>query len=62
MRLLGRQDFYLKNTGVIENIQNVTHIVFDKTGTLTEREESIIFHGKLNSKEKTLIKSLAMEP
>lgn len=35
MRLLGRKGLYLKNTGVIEQMNQVTDIVFDKTGTLT---------------------------
>ena len=35
MRLLGRKGLYLKNTSVIERINDVTDIVFDKTGTLT---------------------------
>lgn len=35
MRLLGRKGLYLKNTGVIENMNTITDIVFDKTGTLT---------------------------
>ncbi|MFK7810805.1 MAG: heavy metal translocating P-type ATPase [Saprospiraceae bacterium] len=61
MRLLGRKHFYLKNTGVIENIQNVTHIVFDKTGTLTERKEDMIFHGQLTTEEQCYVKSLASQ-
>ena len=35
MRLLGRKGLYLKNTAVIEDINDVTDVVFDKTGTLT---------------------------
>lgn len=35
MRLLGRKGLYLKNTGVIERLNEITDIVFDKTGTLT---------------------------
>ena len=35
MRLLGRKGLYLKNTGVIERMNEITDIVFDKTGTLT---------------------------
>lgn len=35
MRLLGRKGLYLKNTAVIEKMNEVTDIVFDKTGTLT---------------------------
>lgn len=43
LRLLARKSFYLKSTSVIENLQNITHIVFDKTGTLTERQEQLSF-------------------
>ena len=35
MRVLGRKGLYLKNTSVIEDMNNITDIVFDKTGTLT---------------------------
>jgi len=61
LRILGQQAFYLKNTGVIERIQQVTHLVFDKTGTLTERAEDILFHGSLTNHERGLVKSLANE-
>jgi Cu+-exporting ATPase len=36
LRLLGKKDFYLKNTAVIETLAKVDSIVFDKTGTLTQ--------------------------
>lgn len=35
LRLLGRQQLYLRNAQVIEDIAGVNHLVFDKTGTLT---------------------------
>ena len=35
LRVLGRKGLYLKNTKVIERLNQVTDIVFDKTGTLT---------------------------
>jgi P-type Cu+ transporter len=61
LRLLGRHHFFLKNTGVVENIQSVTHIVFDKTGTLTERKEDMVFHGELNPKEEAMVKAVASQ-
>ena len=61
LRILGRNHFFLKNTGVIENIQSVTHIVFDKTGTLTQRTEELDFHGELTEQERVLAKSLASQ-
>lgn len=45
MRLLGRSGLYLKNTGVIELLNEVDHIVFDKTGTLTTLKQEIRFIG-----------------
>lgn len=36
LRVLGRNQFYLRNAEVIERIGRVDHIVFDKTGTLTK--------------------------
>ncbi len=35
IRILGKQNFYLKNTAVIEHLKQVTTVAFDKTGTLT---------------------------
>ena len=61
LRILGRNKIFLKSTGVIENIQRVTHIVFDKTGTLTERKEKLNFHGILTPNEAAMIKSLASQ-
>ncbi|MBM3415694.1 MAG: HAD-IC family P-type ATPase [Bacteroidetes bacterium] len=38
LRILGRNNFYLRNAQTIEDIAHVNHIVFDKTGTLTTTE------------------------
>jgi Cu+-exporting ATPase len=47
MRQMGRRGLYLKNTGVIPNMNKIRHIVFDKTGTLTKNEpETIRFVGE----------------
>ncbi len=35
MRAFGRKGFYIKNSGVIENLHRVDAVVFDKTGTIT---------------------------
>ncbi len=35
MRVMGRQQFYLKNSNVVEKLARVTTIIWDKTGTLT---------------------------
>ncbi|MBL7816561.1 MAG: heavy metal translocating P-type ATPase metal-binding domain-containing protein [Saprospiraceae bacterium] len=37
LRILGRHEFYVKNTQVIENFERIDAVVFDKTGTITER-------------------------
>lgn len=44
LRIFGRNNFYLKNTHVIEKIAAVDSIVFDKTGTITENNASQIFY------------------
>ncbi len=36
MRLLGRNDIYLRSAETVELLAHTTHIVFDKTGTLTK--------------------------
>src|SRR5690606_17837737 len=46
LRILGRNRFYLRKAGVIEDISRVTHIVFDKTGTLTSAgDQTITYEG-----------------
>lgn len=61
MRMLGRKGLYLKNTGVIERINEVSDIVFDKTGTLTTGSvEKVDFVGdNLTDDEKKMILNLA---
>lgn len=47
MRKLGRKGFYLRNTNIIERIQQCTRIVFDKTGTLTEQDtKNVVYQGE----------------
>jgi Cu+-exporting ATPase len=36
MRLLGQHRFYLKSTGVLEQMAHIDTVVFDKTGTITQ--------------------------
>jgi len=61
MRILGKNDFYLKNTDVFESIQKVSSVVFDKTGTLTYAvKNEISYEGiQLSEDEKKYIKSLS---
>jgi Cu+-exporting ATPase len=59
LRILGRHQFYVKNTQVIENFERVDAVVFDKTGTITERlKNDISFIGNLTDDEKSLVLSV----
>ena len=60
LRILGRNDFYLKNTGVFESVQKLDRVVFDKTGTLTYAlKNEVLYEGiELTENDKILIKSL----
>lgn len=47
IRVLGKNGFYLRNTAIIERIQQCNYLVFDKTGTLTEQDhKQIQYTGK----------------
>jgi Cu+-exporting ATPase len=61
MRALGRKGLYLKNTRVVEQLNEITDIVFDKTGTLTSSSfQSIEYSGdSLSSEELSMIVVLA---
>ncbi len=61
LRILGRNQFYLKNIRVVEAMQQVHDIVFDKTGTITNANaQQMQFEGEcLSPAEKQWIKSLA---
>lgn len=61
MRLLAEQEFFLKDTNIIEAIQEVNYIVFDKTGTLTERKAAMNFYGNLVDSEPDMVRSLAYQ-
>lgn len=61
LRLLGRHQFYLKNTNIIENLGQYTAVVFDKTGTITDPyAASFSFQGDaLSDDEGAGVRSLA---
>ncbi len=60
VRLFGLHQFYLKNTKVIEDMQEIDHIIFDKTGTITDTSKTkISFVGTLDDFQKQLIKSIS---
>ncbi|MBK8552059.1 MAG: HAD-IC family P-type ATPase [Ignavibacteria bacterium] len=60
IRIFGRNQFYLKNANVIENLSKADSIVFDKTGTITNSNDiSVQYTGtKLNLCEIGMVKSL----
>lgn len=63
IRLLGRNNFYLKNAAVVETIAGTDTIVFDKTGTVTvQQTEQLRFDGELLSEDQwRMIKSLTAQ-
>ncbi len=63
LRILGKNKFYIKNTDVLERMQNITDIVFDKTGTLTSTSDNqLLYEGfTLTNQEQGLIRILALQ-
>ncbi len=63
LRILGRNRFYLKDTTVIERLQQVTAVVFDKTGTLTTaRHARVRYEGEpLSAEERRRVAALAAQ-
>lgn len=59
LRIFGKHQLYLKNSGVIEQLARIDTIVFDKTGTLTTNAKHFIsYEGmELTSKEESLLTS-----
>ena len=63
IRILGQAGFYLKNTNVIERLNEVSSIVFDKTGTITTAAEShLSYEGEILSEaEQVAVYTLAKQ-
>lgn len=55
MRIFGRAGFYLKKTGVVEQLSKIDTIVFDKTGTLTQNEVFEIDNSQIDLTDEELI-------
>jgi Cu+-exporting ATPase len=60
IRILGRNNFYLKNIHVIEKLQEISTIVFDKTGTLTSSQNGQVDYigVPLTEEEKSKLQAL----
>ncbi|AWW00518.1 heavy metal translocating P-type ATPase [Arcticibacterium luteifluviistationis] len=60
MNIFGRNNFYVKNPLVIQQMSEIDQLIFDKTGTLTKNSSSEInFIGEaLSHEEITLLKSI----
>lgn len=63
LRLLGKNEVYMKNTSVLESLYDVDTIVFDKTGTLTSGagKEQLSVPDAISERHKSIIKSLASQ-
>jgi Cu+-exporting ATPase len=59
LRIFGRNKFYLKEAGVIEQIAKIDCLVFDKTGTITSNKKTEVYYEglKLNAFDKQLLSS-----
>lgn len=63
LRLLGKNQVYVKNTSVLESLYDVDTIVFDKTGTLTSGvgKEQLSAPDAISERHKSIVKSLASQ-
>ncbi len=62
MGRLGRLGIYLKNMGVLLDLDKVDRVIFDKTGTLTTSHHELTFHGRtLTNEEWTAVQTIAAQ-
>lgn len=62
MSIFGKNRFFVKNQGVIQQLSEIDTIVFDKTGTLTEANKGEVrLEGDLNSYEERLVFSVVSQ-
>lgn len=60
MGALGKIGIYIKNIGVLRELQRVTTVVFDKTGTVTTSTNDVSFEGRaLTKHEEDAIRAVA---
>ena len=59
MRIFGRNEFYIKNADVIEELTKIDTIIFDKTGTITTtKKNNITYQGDpLSNWEERILKN-----
>ncbi len=57
LRIFGRNKFYLKEAGIIEQMAQIDCLVFDKTGTITTNKKAEIYYEglKLTAEEEKLL-------
>ncbi|MGM0933934.1 MAG: heavy metal translocating P-type ATPase [Bacteroidota bacterium] len=57
LRIFGRNKFYLKEAGIIEQMAQIDCLVFDKTGTITTNKKAEIYYEglKLTEEEEKLL-------
>lgn len=62
MGRLGRLGIYLKNMGVLLELDHVDRVIFDKTGTLTNPSQELTFDGRtLTEDEWTAVQTIAAQ-
>jgi Cu+-exporting ATPase len=61
LRVLGRNKFYLKNAGVIDQLAKTDTVIFDKTGTITHGSTVEFVGPRLTELELDMISSLAAQ-
>ncbi len=63
LRILSKNQLYLRNAQAIEQMARVDHIVFDKTGTLTDTRNQEVQHvgGELTEEMESWIAALALQ-
>ncbi|HNI98640.1 MAG TPA: HAD family hydrolase, partial [Leptospiraceae bacterium] len=59
LRILGRNEFYLKNSSVIDKLTKTDTVIFDKTGTITNGSEISFVGRELTNNELKAAVSLA---
>ena len=61
MQVFGRMSLYLKNSDIVEKLNEIDTIVFDKTGTITHNDkQGLAYEGeRLDSRQLAMVKKIA---